>query len=65
MATGMVQVPLEWSDDWAHGNFQDAYESVRSWHRVGVRMLEWAGSTARKRVVPRELSAARDHVVVQ
>ena len=66
MANGMVQVRLEWGDEWANGKFQNAFESVHSghteWvcgclsgHRVGVRMLEWAGSTARKRVVPREL----------
>ena len=65
--------------EWAHGKFQDAYESVRdghtewtcaylsgqvprrgsewcheSGHTVGVRILEWAGSKPRKRVVPRE-----------
>ena len=38
----MIQVRLEWGDEWAHGKFQDACESVRSGHRVGVRMLEWA-----------------------
>ena len=32
MAIGMVQVPLEWSDEWAHGKFQDAYERVPSGH---------------------------------
>ena len=38
----MIQVCLEWGDEWAHGKFQDAYECAQWAHRVGVRVLEWA-----------------------
>ena len=67
MATGMVQIPLEWDDEWAHGKFQNAFESVHSGHTVGVHILEWAlrvgvrvrvheyeVPTAREREVPRQ-----------
>ena len=32
----MIQVRLEWGDEWAYGKFQDANESVRSGHTEWV-----------------------------
>ena len=32
----MIQFRLEWGDEWAHGKFQDAYESVCSGHTEWV-----------------------------